>query len=267
MRFRYALILPIILLLGLAAAPQPRQGGIHSGTGGGASAMCAAVVQSGLKACYDSGSGLTCTGGCTSGNAVTQWNDQSSNMNNLTCSSCGLYESAQINSNPAVRFDGSANFYSFGTSINLQTADTIFVVFKSSAGSAAHSSTFVSGTAAGSISYENGLVNGGAGNGNAQSLYITSFQETGTALADTSWHQANMSYNATTITFRINETLDKTASLSTAVTANETTVGYYAEYGSDFFQGDIAAIIIYNSALSAPNVATNEAVLNAKYGI
>ena len=241
--------------------------GGKAGFGGGVSAgtaLCAAVPSSGLQACYDSSVGLTCTSGCSNGNNVTQWNDQSSNANNLTdsttggASCCAIYEGAQINGQPSVRFNGTSNGFDIGTGINLQTASTIFVEAKTT--NSTINENILAGTSLGNLAY---LINGASGF--EHGWLITGGSVNGCATAsDTSWHQGDFTLNSSTYVCRLNESAD-TTNTGGLPTANETSLGWTRQYAGGFFVGDMAAVIIYNRVLSGGEITTVETALNAKY--
>lgn len=217
---------------------------------------------SGLQAWYAADSGTTCTGGCTSGNFVTAWNDKSANANNLSCTSCAVFETAQLNSKPAIQFDGSANFYSLGSAINLQTASTIFAVVK--AANTGNGLAILSGTAANALLYQ---ITTSSGKEQTVTLQGVADLGSGTAAADTSWHQMNMSYSGTSLVFRIGEAADGTVSVTNTVAANETSLGFNAEFTGGFFNGDMAEIIIYNRVLTSGEKTIVETYLNGRYAI
>lgn len=224
---------------------------------------------SGLQAWYAADSGLTCTGGCTTGNPVTAWADKSSNVNNLTGVNGPTYQGAQINGLPAVRFTAaSTQGFTFGTAINLQTASTIFVVVKMA--------SITQGIMVGGPGDALGYWVGYAGSQQGADWIGNAGISKGNVAADTTWHQQNMTYNNTVIAFRLGSASDPcgtspgttTCATTQTIAANETTIGYRTyPSNSQYLDGYLAEIIIYNRVLTGTEITTVETYLNGRYGI
>lgn len=229
------------------------------GPGMPAATSCSLSYTTNLKVWYKSDTGTTCTGGCTSGNPVTVWADQSGNANDLTeVSTPANFESGQINGLPSLRFDGISSVYDFTTPFQLNST-TMFVVLKLA--STTNKNALIGG-AAGSYTYW-------FGNSTAEQaadVTVTAALGNGTASADLNWHQVNINIvAATSITYRLGSASDGSASFSTATSGNQTEVGLSG--GNPYFSGDVAEIIIYDASLSGGNVSTVESYLNCRYGI
>ncbi len=211
--------------------------------------------------------------GCTSqpsnGASVTTWADRSGNANNLskTAGTC-TFNTGQINSQPAVDFAGTCT-WAFGSAITAKAAHAVFVVYKLS--STAGQSYLISGTA-GAFGY---WFSGGAGP-KMQGGDSTGIAQlgTGTAVADTSWHQANINFtNGTSANFafhldRTNDTVIVGTTASPGVA--DTVIGKNAVGGGSIWTGQIAEIISYTSnthVLTPTEVTQNETYLFNKYGL
>lgn len=265
----------IVILLSVFASAQGVGGkaglGGKAGFGGGASAGGGTPSSiSGLRAWYAADSGLTCTGGCSSGNPVTVWADKSTNANNLTGVNGPTFQSAQVNGLPAVKFTAaSTQGFTFGTPVNLQTASTIFVVVKMT--------TVAQGILVGGDGDALGYWVGAASNeqgsdwiGNAQITH-------GNVAGDTSWHQINSTYDNSTAALRLGSASDPcgagpgttTCSITAkAIIANETTIGYKTyPSASQYLDGYIAEIIIYNRVLTGGEITTVETYLTGRYAL
>jgi hypothetical protein len=212
---------------------------------------------SGMQIWYR-GDSLVCTGGCSGTNAVTQFTDKSSNANNATAGTAGSYVANALNSQPGVLFSGSCTNYTFGSTLPLQSAMSVFVVLKLT--STAAKSTLLSGVAQ-SLAYWF------ANSGKEQGADKASLSQlgTGTAANDTSYHQMNMTYDGTTVTFRIDKNSDGSAAPGVAITANDSTLGDNASGGPECFNGTLVEIIAYNRVLSGSEITTVENYLNTRY--
>jgi hypothetical protein len=219
---------------------------------------CGSPASTSLVAWYEANAGLTCTSGCSNGNVVTAWADQSSSANNLTAylGNGGVYEGSQINGLPAVEFNGTNSQYTFGSDINLQSGLSIFAVYKLNSTSQTLNN-IITGNQSGSFNYF-----GSAAATKKQGAYLNNISTLGlgNTTANTSWHQTNVTYNNTTINFRLGEASDGSATPSAAITANEQVIST----GGTPFNGYIAELIIYNAVVST---SANETYLNCKYGI
>jgi hypothetical protein len=206
---------------------------------------------------------LVCTGGCSSGNAVTQITDQSGLANNASYGAGTIvYESNQINSLPAIWFEpGSSTtsqYFTFGSTINLQAGNTVYVVLKAASNS--WTNTFLSGPTdalcytQNSSSSEQGTSECGVGT-------IVN----GKAAVDTNWHQMNFSWDGFSAQLRLGEAFD--GAKAGNITANDTVIGYNASYVHEAFNGYIARILIYNQPHTLLQKQAMEAYLHSVYGL
>jgi hypothetical protein len=230
--------------------------------GGGVPVAAASLPSdvAGLLAWYEAESAL-CTGACSDQGHVSTWEDKSTNNNDLTPYAGNEihYCTNQINGKAAIRFVGGAQHrFIFGSSIAFGTGKTIFVVMKKN--STDGKDAIVSSTSPGSLTYwANASKLQGADKGGSVEL------STGTAAADENWHQMNMTYDGTTVAFRLARSTDGGASNSQTITQAQDTVGLDA-YES-YLDADVAALIIYSGVLSAGNITIVENYLNGLYGL
>lgn len=116
-----------------------------------------------------------------------------------------------------------------------------------------------------------------SGHSNTQGLDAAglAFIGCGSTSLGTNWLQANITergHGASggfLLGFRVNEATD---TANTSGTSHDdimppSVVGYNLTNGSEFFPGQIAEIIYYNSVLTGPNITTNETYLTCRYGI
>lgn len=221
---------------------------------------------SGLQAWYAADTGVSCSGACSDGGGVSAWNDKSSNANNLSVGTgTPVYHTSQINTKPAITFDGFT-YFNFATPINLQasTGGTIFLVFHSTDDT---NKQHMVGGPINSFSYW--LINSGKAHGadktaTAQLAVSTSVPG---ASWTTTWYQTNVTRNSTTIAFRRSQAPDGTTSIANTISANETVIGHDADSNSARFVGQLAEVLIYNRVLTGGEITTVEAYLFGRYGI
>jgi hypothetical protein len=203
-----------------------------------------------------------CTGGCSGTNPVTTFTDKSPAANNATATTAGTWVASAVNSQPGVLFNGSSTLYTFGSTINIQTASTMFVVLKLTA-TGASGSYIVSGGSGAMDYYFSGGTGKEQGGENSQNANLGN----GTAANDTSYHQMNYTYDGTTITFRLGRASDGSASPSSALSNQESSIGNRAGPPDGWFNGTLVELIIYNRVLSGGEITTVETYLNARYGL
>jgi hypothetical protein len=252
----------IAVLLLLASAPLMAQWTVGSRNFAPPSSGGPPVTN--LEAWYKADAGLTCTGGCSNGNSVTAWADQSSNGNNLACTSCGIYESSTVGggSHSTVQLNGTSNFYTFGSALS-QGAITVFVVIRLTSDSG--DTTLLGGSPA---SWGYAIPRASGGCEQATGLTNIAWIGCGTTAPDTLWHQMNVTFDGTATTaFRLGESADGGSSASSVTTNPVTALGYSPAGGNMYFPGYIAEVLIYNAVLSSTNIGLVETYLRGKYGI
>lgn len=201
----------------------------------------------------------------SNGQGVKTWQDQSGNGYHLSQSTAGLrpiYTTATtFNGYPLISFDGTDD-YLITTTGTIQTSPgTTFMVWRN-LNSAVDSSIIISGGSAnGQLFFENGdvvanttvnmLMGAGANVNNQVYTYGTTYYTT-------------LIYNGANSFHRRSGTSVGAANAGTS-TANGISIGALRT-GGDPFQGFIAEILVYNSALSAANYGAVESYLAAKYG-
>lgn len=244
----------------ISAAQLNNGNGADLGTPGITNPASAATPPvSGMQIWYR-GDSLTCTGGCTGTNAVTVLLDKSSNANNANIGIAGHFVANALNGKPGVLFDGTTSAYAF-TAINIESASTVFVV--AALTSAANANNTVIAGVANSLQYSLGV------GSKEQTLTKTNVASlaSGTAASDTSYHQMNYTYDGTTLNFRLGRASDGSTAPATAITATETILGENPANSSNFLNGTLAELIVYNRVLTGPEITTVETYLNTRYGI
>jgi len=252
MRFLLALL---VLMFGL-------QGPGPATTGAQASSTFTPKSIPGLKVWF-SADCITLTGTTCSvpsnGSTITGWSDRSGNANNAstTVGTC-TFNTNQLNGLPAVNFASCREDF---TTVALPASATAFVVFQNTSLSA------IGTTFGGAHDNFEGLTNFHAEQGlNCAGVINVG---TGTAAADTSWHQTNISFtNSTSLAFRIDETTD-TASIITlgSCGAGPRSLGGDFDGGAQFLTGNIAEAMYWDVALTSTQISEVESYLHTRYGI
>ncbi len=236
------------------------------------------IPLSGMLIWWEADLGSNCGGGaCTDGANQDSWADQSGNGNNGTLTpsvtSCvaGVYHTNQINSKPAVTFNGNTTggmgtCYSVGTTgtgLDNKATTTEFLVLKNNGAGRAYSSGL-----ANSIAYYGYGTN--AGSQQLLQQGSTAGIGNGTAVGDTSFHQLNVTYNSSTgaYAFRRDRATDGSGTNAKSITGNWLLLGETSSGGNILtLDGQIAAFIMYNRVLSGAEITTVETYLNGKYGL
>jgi hypothetical protein len=208
------------------------------------------------------------------GDAVTTWTDQSGNGRNATQATGGskpLYKVNIFGSKPALLFDGANDVLDFSVTADISAAFTAFVVLQPSTGAGAYNF--------GPLTWEDpagGQANGfylNADGSGTSSAYVphmtvrhgnseTQNKKIGTTALSGSKYLFTWTYDGTTPVGR------KNGAAQTLTTSD----GGYGGHGGgsigfayQYYPGYIAAVIVYNSVLSAADISTVESYLNAKY--
>jgi hypothetical protein len=241
----------------------------------------------GYRAWYDASDTATIT---VSGTAVTQWNDKSANGYNLTQSTAAyrpLSGTRTLNSLNVIDFDGSNDCLTNATAsnwtfLNNSTGSSIFIVLYSDATA---TTGFVMSTDQGDSSLigmdfiRNGaddtvrvfVRNANSGDGAVGSTNQGVLTDN-TAVYYTLLLTPNNGTTADRAISRINggsEIKNNTFTLapSSSNPAQGIVLGDYVQGGGLGFNGTIAEIIFYPSALNATDRASNETYLKNKWGL
>jgi len=201
----------------------------------------------GLQLWLDAGQGVT----KDENDLVSEWTDLSGNNNNATGVGTGrpLLVDNEINGEPVLRFNGSTNGMEI-PNLNAASNFTLFVVMKSEIPSA---STLV-------------LTNDPIQFGFRpdSSSFITIYSQREASYSDYVSNEANV------VTLNSNPSLwTNGIEASYGPTRNFGGLGYWIgrRDSGNYYSGDIAEIIIYNSELSTTDREAVEAYLIDKYGI
>jgi hypothetical protein len=142
------------------------------------------------------------------------------------------------------------------------TSCSVFIVFQLSNTSSAHS--FFAGNT-GSLNYWFCKDSGPALQG-ADSTWEVDLGA-GTALADTLWHQTNMTYDGINLFLRKDQAADGNHSPGYGLSGPVLQMG--GNYGggeeTENFEGYVAEVIVYNAVLSSTNIGLVETYLQRKY--
>lgn len=218
---------------------QSRRAVVAAGSGGGApvSGMAAWLKADALA--------------LSDGDPVSSWTDSSGNSNHLVevnPSFNPTYKTGIVNSLPVVRYASGVKWLVLTT--RLTTVRTAFIVMKHSTGSDA---------AIGFFFADDTVYDWHAGSG--------------TALLDPTFAHVNIrtgsGYVNGVLTTVTSMTKPTSFTLFSFVTAGDVIVGNVSRdrFGVNTWEGDIAEIILYTSALSSGDRVTTEDYLIAKYGL
>ncbi len=191
-----------------------------------------------------------------SGGLISQVNDKSGNGKNSTASDSvrPTLVSGVQNGRSIMRFDGSDDYLNINSSV---TYSTVFVVAKSDNTSFSNYPGII-GDFTGSSPNNGHVVNGVDGTtkiASATSNYASAYRN-GTLVAGSSGHNFAP----------LNEFWIGSFTLSSNMTNTTSSIGMI-NGGGRYWDGDIAEIVVYSSALSSENRALVESYLSTKWGI
>lgn len=201
--------------------------------------------------------------GLADGDPVTLWPDQSGNLNDATQSGshCPTFKTSIINSLPVVRFDGADDFMTFP--VATFTYWTLFLVQQTSnagAGLGPGDSIVLGYTA---LNYQ---VRIGESGGNILSMYVQGVSDVSPSTLSTprtSFSLIEYNHSSSGVEFWENgNSLGTSGHLGSLIIDS-----IMALFGSYCGAGDIAEILIYDSALSDPDRGSVESYLMTKYGL
>jgi hypothetical protein len=214
--------------------------------------------------------------GAVNGSPQATWNDRSASayvLSQGTGANQGVYHSSGmgINSKPYLAFNGTTQFYQSTTNFSLSgnAVFTIFVVCDSA--SAAHNQTPMgwgssAGTATGAGMYfSSGSVYTMAYSGGA-SYVTTANQGTGVQVITATKAAGAINTNSAMRVNGVALTGGSSSSNTPNITAGLFSIGEWANYTGDHFQGKISEVIVYNRVLSGAEITQVESYLNTIYG-
>lgn len=212
--------------------------------------------------------------GLSDGDAITAWTDSSDNGNNATQGTAGVqptYSTGIVNGKPVARFDGGDRLINTAASI---TADHTAFVVGCVTGGSGYQRMLHFGASGPATSGGDFRLFFGAINGNFATFWGTA---TGAAWNDTAANTPTQSVtNFSILTAKRDGAVGTPYKNGTAQNAKNSigtrtstgyAVGASAAESIQWLIGDIAEVIIYDSALSDANRQAVEAYLSAKYGI
>ena len=216
------------------------------------------------------------------GSTVSSWADQSGN-NNTATSLTGFepsYVSAAINSLPAIRFVAAGTTMKIVDSTSLQpNTMSIFAVFKRQAGSVADAKIIVrpydTAETWGAPIMAWGLAARNAGTDNLvfhiNTAATLSSSDTTATFNDNTLYVAATVFDSANKTFFMNGAAAAVNNGAAAGNIDNSQTGQSIWLGSspggEYFDGDLAELIIYGAALSTDERKRIEAYLNARYAI
>jgi hypothetical protein len=212
-------------------------------------------VTEGLKLHLDASRSSTITK--DSSNLVSQWNDFSSQGNNIsqaTSSKQPLFVADVQNGKPVIRFDGSNDMLQRTTYVNgaLTQPNTVFYVGKIGGN---EDFTFASGT----LGSENSVLT------TVSKLTMYAGSIYGADNAVTTLQQYTFLYNTTSSTMRVNGTQTDTGSVGTHTMQGFTVGANYTD--AQWSAIDVCEILVYNGTLSDTNRDKIESYLMEKWGL
>lgn len=200
-------------------------------------------------------------------NYVSVWADQSGNGNDAsqgTGTNQPLWVDATLNGKPVIRFDGNDN-YLVTNDFTLNQPNTVFVVYKVNNTSGQHAII--------TNKYDNLLLGSHLGiNATATLVYINAGIYTGIGVNSyiksfpTTYFMNSCIFNSPNSALYENGTSKASGNVGTD-SNNGFTIGCFRVGNYAYLDGDIAEIIIYNTALGTTDRQTVENYLNYKYNI
>jgi len=193
----------------------------------------------------------------TDGQSISTWVDASGNSKDaVPYSAGGTFQTGEINSLPIIRLGGAGGF----DVPAIGTNKTLFVVAKPTSTGGAYTALVVTDGISGTTSARIFSVINSAQWG----TYTSTNCNSGTTLSN------NVAYvlshrSDTSRTFRTNGAADGSYASSSGDPKTATTIG--TNVGGQYFTGDIAEIIAYDSVLSDADCEAVEDYLGAKWGI
>jgi hypothetical protein len=206
-------------------------------------------------------------------NNVSQWLDQSGNGNNFSNSGSArpTISTNAVNGLPAIAFNGSSQYLQGGSGFSTFTSGaTIFVVTKpTAAGSDARFLEFGTAASTNSIILQRNSTNAGA------ALYIYN-NTTPTNVSATTGLTLNqfqlvsaVHSGAATATLYTDGTQTATGSIGNIPTVTRTGnfIGTNYSHNANWYQGQIAEMLVYNAPLNATQRQAVESYIYSKYGV
>jgi hypothetical protein len=218
----------------------------------------------------------------SSGGNVSQWTDQSPFGNNAVQASGGnqpTLTSNAINGEPALTFNGSSSYLSIPDNPTLRPSTMTVIAVASSAGTSGYThilgKPYYSSSSwnAPYLAYELSLNPTGVPLFSCSVAGTGGYDGTGTAVIPNQSYVLSGTYDGSTVSFCENGGPPSTTSISGAIDNGDSTtknlVIGQASVNSprEFFNGQIAEVLIYNRALTTAERQQAEVYLADKYGI
>lgn len=213
--------------------------------------------------------------GLTDGSAVALWTNKgnvAANLTQVTPADRPLYKTNIINGLPAVRFDGASDFLASvaASTFMSSTQYTIFSVFSATAIDRNNAATYMNDLLVGDRDGYAGQYLKGSGPSYSALAYNYGGgdQSVGTTITTNAWYALVTRHEAGNIYVHKDGEADaSTASGTTTwpIPSDVLQVGFNKPGYDGWFQGDIAEILIYNTALSSGDRASVESYLDLKY--
>lgn len=198
--------------------------------------------------------------------AVNPWTDSSGGGFDLALYvSAPIFKTSIVNGKPVVRFDGASNALET-TADSIPSSYTVFAVAKAASISAAAHSIVTFG----STSFSNVILRRDTATLNfyqltAPATYANVAEASG--IASGTWNYFTANWDGANIHLWRNGTL-KGTSVATTIQTTGSHLGVGFDYQSGaYWDGDIAEVLVYDSALGTTDRQNVEAYLAAKYGL
>lgn len=221
------------------------------------SKMAASAPTAGARLWLRADAGVVASAG-----RVSSWQDQSGNGNHATMSNANrqpFHVLGALNGKPVVRFNGAQSLYL--TSVVSASNFTIFVAGKNSDANGNFSMILGPGgnSANDQLRWENGTQALMVGTGNRLPVTISTIGNTRT------YHTLAVRYNAGTLTFYRDGSVTTSTKISPQGPWTTAQIGGW--FSSYFMIGDLAEVLIYDTALSDTDRASTQSYLASKYGL
>lgn len=205
------------------------------------------IVTDGLVLCLDAANTRSYPG------SGTTWNDLSGNGHNGTLLNGPTLSLDGIN---CFVFDASNDYVNLG-SISLTGSISVIAWIKLNAGA-----TFQHIVDSSDNSWHLAI-----SNTNRPYLWNgTTWSNSGTQLSYNRWYMIAGTYDTTTLSYYVDDSLSYSLSHSDSITTNNVNIGRW-QSGGRYLNGKIGNVFIYNRALSADELARNFNATRGRYGI
>lgn len=194
------------------------------------------------------------------GALVATWADSGSGGHAASSTNKPIYKASIVNGKPVLRFNGTTNYLTSNASASLP-AQTIFAVVSAVSSPGA---TIRGASASGGLQYRLSYLKPGILSQYVADLGGSTSPVTASTFTVVAVSWANATSSAHYLNGAANGGVAQTASLTAGTTTN---IGRNGSGANEFYNGDLAELIVYSRVLIASERATVDSYLSDKYAI